>query len=215
MNPRVLALVVGVLTSPAAVLAQAQSTEDTPFQVRYAVNLNIGDSIVNITNSGASSTTSAPNQNGNICANVYAFLPNEQISSCCSCSVSPNGLVSLSVKKDLASKSITGITPHSIVIKLLATRAGSTASTCTPVTATTAGTENNLLVPGMVAYGTTIHNLPQATKNDPYTYTVSETKFTHATLSSAELTSLTTLCSFILANGSGFGLCTCGPATQQ
>jgi hypothetical protein len=63
MNPRALALVVGVLTFPGAVLAQAQSTEDGPFQVRFAVNLNIADSIVNITNSGASSTIPALSAN--------------------------------------------------------------------------------------------------------------------------------------------------------
>jgi hypothetical protein len=212
MNRCALAVVVAVLTSPAAVLAQAQ---DTPFQVRHAVNLNIGDSIVNITNSGASSTTSFPFQNGNICANVYVFRPNEQIVSCCSCFVSPNGLVSLSAKQDLTGNPLFGAPPNSVVIKLLATKAGGTADSCTPLTAATAGTGNNVPVPGMVAYGTTLRTVLPATPISPATYMVSETKFTPATLSNAELGSLTTLCGMIVGNGSGSGQCTCGPAAQQ
>jgi hypothetical protein len=217
MNPRALALVVGVLTFPGAVLAQAQSTEDGPFQVRFAVNLNIADSIVNITNSGASSTIPATsfNHDGNICANVYVFLPNEQISSCCSCFVSPNGLISLSVKQDLISNLLVPPSPNSVVIKLLATKAGSTASSCTPVTAALAGTANNVLVSGMVAYGTTLRTVLPATKKDPATYTVTETRFAQPTLSSAELTGITNLCGFIVGNGSGAGVCNCGEAAQQ
>ena len=72
-------------------------TMDTPFQVRYASNLNIGDSVVNITNSGATGAglaagTSAATT-GAICVNVYAFSPDEQMISCCSCPVTPNGLI--------------------------------------------------------------------------------------------------------------------------
>jgi hypothetical protein len=203
------------LSLPTAILAQV--TEDTPFQVRYAANLNIGDSIVNITNSGASSTTPFTNnmmpQDGNICANVYVFLPNEQIAACCSCFVSPNGLLSLSVKNDLINNPLIPIpAPTSVVIKLLATKAGSAPSTCTNAAAL-AGTSGNGTVSGMVAYGTTLHAILDSKKTP--TYTVTETKFTQATLSSAELKTLTTFCSVIIGNGSGLGVCGCGAATQQ
>jgi hypothetical protein len=39
------------------------------------------------------------------------------------------------------------------------------------------------------------------------TYGVTETAFTPATLSAAELTRITSLCGFIQSNGSGFGIC--------
>src|SRR3954469_13666401 len=77
-------------------------TLDGPYQVRYASNLNVGDSVINITNSGArgaglnSGTTASVT--GAICANVYVFSPDEQMISCCSCPVTPNGLVSLSAR---------------------------------------------------------------------------------------------------------------------
>src|ERR1700683_4732062 len=113
------------VTMAAAVAAHGQSVADSPYQVRYASNLNIGDSVINLTNTGAGgaglgSGTSA-SITGSICVNVYAFDPTEEIVSCCSCPVTPNGLVSLDVQKDLISNPVFPRTPSSIVIKLLAT----------------------------------------------------------------------------------------------
>jgi hypothetical protein len=217
MSSQAYAILAAVVLVPAATIAQqpppTQIAEDAPFQIRYAANLNIGDSIVNITNSGASSTTPATSQNGNICANVYVFLPNENIMSCCSCFVSPNGLLSLSVNNDLTKNGLLPVKPNSVVIKLLATLAGNDASSCTTSTAANAAGPNNPAVPGMVAYGTTLHAILDGKK--PLQYTVTETKFTPATLSSAEATSLRNLCGFIVLNGSGFGICGCGAAAQQ
>src|SRR6266567_389019 len=113
-----------------AVVAFAQNpiTADSPFQVRYAANLQAGESFIDITNSGANG---APllgpgfgGAAGNICVNVYAFSPDEQMISCCSCLVTPNGLVHVTANNDLVSNTLTGIRPNSIVIKLVATSTG-------------------------------------------------------------------------------------------
>lgn len=170
------------------------------FFVRYAANLAVGDSVVDITNTGASSTTPFPTQDGNICANVYAFSPDEQLISCCSCPVTPNGLASLSARNDLISNTLTPGTPTSIVIKLLAT-AGPTCN------AATAGIGANAFVPGMAAWGTSIHSLPVTPGSPATTFGMTETPFIMGTLSPAELTRITTLCGFIQSNGSGFGIC--------
>lgn len=174
---------------------------DSPYQVRYASNLNIGDSVVNITNSGArgadlqAGTTASIT--GAICANVYAFSPDEQMIACCSCPVTPNGLVSLSAQRDLISNTLTPAVPTSITIKLLATVpvGGSCNNSAAGVVAAT-------LTPGMLAWGTTIHAGPTAG-----VYETTETPFSPATLSAGERFRLGTLCNFILANGSGFGVC--------
>ena len=172
---------------------------DGPFKIGFSSNLNIGDSVLNVTNSGASSTTALPNQNGNICANVYTYSPDEQLISCCSCLVTPNALVSLSANSDLVSNTLTPAHPTSIVIKLLGS-AGSSAASCN---ASSVGTGTNLLTTGLVAWFTTIHANPST----PVTFTASRTAFTDATLSAAELVRMTSLCGFIQANGSGFGIC--------
>jgi hypothetical protein len=184
-----------------SVAAFAQGA-DTPFQVRYASNLPIGDSVVNATNTGASSTVAFPTQNGNICMNVYTFSPDEQLISCCTCPITPDGLVSLSARNDLISNTLTPGVPTSIVIKLLGSLQGT--GTCN---AATVGTGANVLATGLAAWGTTIHALPVTPGSPATTYGVTETAFTPSTLSAAELTRITTLCGFIQTNGSGFGIC--------
>ena len=183
-------------------LAQPNTTEDHFFQVRYASNLNVGDSVINITNSGArgaglAAGTSAATT-GAICVNVYAFSPDEQMISCCSCPVTPNGLVSLSARQDLISNTLTPAVPTSIVVKLLAT--APVGGSCASSAATPSDSEFSL---GMLAYGTTVHAAAVA-GGDP---AVTETKFAPAFLSRGELGRLQSLCTFINANGSGFGIC--------
>jgi len=181
--------------------ASASIFVGNPFQVHSASNLAIGDSVVNITDTGTSSTTAFPTQNGNICVNVYTFSPDEQLISCCSCPVTPDGLDSLSARNDLISDTLTPGVPTSIVLKLLA-------STGAPAcNASTVGTGANVLATGLAAWGTTIHALPVTPGSPATTYGVTETAFRPSTLSAAELTRITTLCGFIQTNGSGFGIC--------
>ena len=205
MNYRLPLVFATTLLSSMVAFGQAA---DTPFQVRYAANLAIGDSVVDFTNTGASSTVAFPTQNGNICVNVYAFSPDEQEVSCCTCLVTPNGLQSLSARNDLISNTLTPGVPTGIVIKLLASQGiagGATAvSQCN---AATVGTGANVLVPGLAAWGTTIHALPVTPGTPATTFGVTETPFTNATLSAAELVRITSLCGFAQTNGSGFGIC--------
>src|SRR4029079_13407187 len=91
----------------------------------------VGESLINITNYGGSSTTALPIQNGNLCVNTFTYSPDEQLISCCSCQVTPNGLNSLQVRADLASNTLTPIIPSSGVVKLLATRQS---GSCNPAT---------------------------------------------------------------------------------
>ena len=188
----------------ASIAAMAQSTVDTPFQVRYMSNLNNGDSVMNITNSGArgaglAAGTSA-STTGAICANVYAFSPDEQMISCCSCPVTPNGLVSLSAKNDLISNTLTPAVPTSIVVKVLGTApaGGSCANSAAQVETLTQAS-------GLISWATTVHAGAVAG-----TFAQTETAFAPATLSvgpGSELVRLGQLCTFIQANGSGFGIC--------
>jgi hypothetical protein len=67
---------------------------------------------------------------GRIRANLYAFDPAEEIVSCCSCLVPPNGLNALSVDEDLLSNTLTPGAVGSAVIALLAT--SPTGGNCNP-----------------------------------------------------------------------------------
>jgi hypothetical protein len=168
-------------------------SSDGAFQVLDPGHLDVGDSVVNITNAG---TLNGFDPVGRICANVYVFDPSEEMVSCCSCIITPNGLNSLSVRNDLISNTLTPGVPTAVVIKLLAS---------TPVGATCNASSPNAanLVRGMRAWGTNLHALPTT----PVTYGITEYPFSIGELSASELSKLTSFCAFIQANGSGFGIC--------
>src|SRR5262252_1657300 len=190
MHLRVPTLLIAAIALATAAFGQAiPGVPSDAFQVRYAANLNVGDSVINISNAGTQNT--AAGALTNICANVYTFSPDEQLVSCCSCVVTPNALVSLSVVSDLISNTLTPARPNSVVVKLVAT-AGTTCNASNVPVAN--------LAAGMVAWGTTLHTGPAGVA-------VTETGFKEKGLSAAELARITSFCGFIQANGSGFGIC--------
>jgi hypothetical protein len=163
------------------------------FQVSFESLLNVGDSFVNLTNAG---TQGGLDPAGNICVNVYVFDASEELISCCSCLVTPNGLNSFSARSDLISNTLTSAMPTSIVKKLVASTP--IGGICNPSSLTVAN-----LAAGLRAWDTRLHALPTS----PVTYGVTETAFSPATLSASELAGVTTLCAFIQGNGSGAGIC--------
>ena len=169
-----------------AVVAFGQAA-DTPFQVHDATNLQLGDPRITITNSGASSTVAFPNQNGKICANVYGFAATTgQLTSCCSCLIAPNALVSLSVWQNLLLDN-PFVSASALTVKLLSSTGTGNPPTCNPATV---GIGANVLVAGMLAWMTE----PQPSGFFSSPPEVVKTQFAPATLSAAELTSIDTQC---------------------
>ena len=193
----------------AGLAASAVVVVGNVYQVRYFSNLAAGDSLFNITNTGESLTVAAPVQNGNICVNIYSFTADEQLSNCCACPLTPNALAYNSARNDLVTNTLNPTNPTSLVVKLVASTgrlSGTGALICDAATVST-GSTNNVLTTGLAAWATTLHALPPIPGNPSSTYGLTETPFTAGTLSVSELARLTLLCSFIQANGSGFGIC--------
>jgi hypothetical protein len=203
----------------------ANNATDGAFQVKYASNLITGgDSVVNITNTGAFATNgngvgpAQNNINGSICVNIYTFAADEQEVACCSCLITPNALWSASVKTALLNSTLTPSFPNEVVIKLISTVPNQktvdtvTTQSCNPATIDTTNTVANpgttgggLLSAGLLAWGTTTHGFPTATGP---TFQVTETAFSMGTLTSAELNRDVQECQFIQILGSGqFGIC--------
>jgi hypothetical protein len=195
MNLRITSFALATIFVSSVAYAQAVGGPPDAFQISYASNLNIGDSVVNLVNAGTQSGTDPA---GRICANVYTFDPAEELISCCTCQVTPNGLNSLSALTDLISNTLTPGVPTSIVIKLVAT---------TPVAGVCNAGNGGIpflstqLAPGLRAWGTTLHANPAGG------YSVTENAFQLATLSASEDLKVTSYCNFIQADGSGFGIC--------
>jgi hypothetical protein len=201
-----------------ATVAFAQ--QDTGFQERYAANLNIGESYINVTNTGANGAPllgpglfGSNTATGNICVNVYAIDPNEELISCCSCLVTPDQTVNLGVNLDLTSQTLTGVAtiPTSVTVALVATLAGTggSGSSC-QFSAGIGGT----VVNGMAAWGTSLHGSGAYPGGAPYSTT--ETSFTPVSGSAggagSNLASLVGRCASIIGNGSNHGICiSCAP----
>lgn len=158
------------------------------FQIRYMSNLDKGDSVIDLSNSGV--TTTVAGSTSDICANVYTFAPDEQEISCCACLVTPNGLNSLSVQSDLVQTGLTSAMPASVVVKLVAT---------VPVGGSCNPGAPGATAFGLEAWGTTIHALPTT----PVSYQLAEGQFLAVSLATAELNRDVTECQFIQTLGSG------------
>jgi hypothetical protein len=184
--PKPLQILLAALLFATVAVAQIVNAPPDAFQVRYAANLFVGDSVVNLTNAGS---VGGFEPAGNICANVYVFAEDQQLVACCTCPLTPNHLKTLSIRNDLISNTLTPGVPIGVTVALLATNGACNAAV--PVG----------FVAGLRAWGTTIHMKPDAT------YGVTETAFLPAVLSESELLKLTSYCGFIQANGSGYGIC--------
>jgi hypothetical protein len=188
------------------------------FQVDYLPALvggGIAGGYIDISNDGALGADPFGPLSGNtgrICANVYVFTADEQESECCSCLVTPNALVRLTAA-DLIGNPGNGVTPTlGVVVKLLATIPGTTASA--PGTSTGPFTGSNCnaatpftaanFAPGLRAWATKFHT---NSTTSPATTSLTETTFSKEPLSTGELAKLTGLCQFLSGNQSGAGLC--------
>src|SRR6202050_4968517 len=111
-------VILAALVLAVTAFAQTPVTADASFQVGYAANLTIGESYINIVNTGANGASllgpGFGTQAGNMCINVYAFAPDEQEISCCSCLLTPNSVANLGVNRDLTSPTLTGVVPTSV-----------------------------------------------------------------------------------------------------
>jgi len=154
-------------------------TLDSPYQVRYAANLDIGESYVDIVNTGANGASlmgpGIGGPIGNICVNVYAILPDEEMDSCCSCLITPNQVMNLGVNRDILSNPATAAPVTSVTLKLVGTLPGTggVPTDCTNSAALLAG--GATVVGGYAAFGTTLHDPPHQIPGP--TYTVTETPF--------------------------------------
>ncbi|MFZ0939682.1 MAG: Ig-like domain-containing protein [Candidatus Sulfotelmatobacter sp.] len=143
------------------------------------------DATVQVTNVGMTG--------GPLCAMIYVFDARQEMSECCGCSISPDGIRTLSVQNDLTSHPATGITPQAGIIEIFPATS-TTNQSCDASNASPAGE--------LVAWGT--HVQLQATNAFVFT----ESPFDLVTLPSTESAVLQGLCGFLIANAPG--VCTCG-----
>lgn len=152
------------------------------------------DQTIRIINDGDSAAT--------IWASFYVFDDSQELQDCCSCPITPDGLLSESVNNQLVNFDFV-LTPkldYRGVIKIIAssTPAGGPSYT-------------NTLVAGLHGFATHVQSRANQTPFGPGPYSITETPLQDSNLTSSEKTMLETLCSYAQVLGSGFGVCTCTP----
>jgi hypothetical protein len=139
------------------------------------------DATVRVINNGVT--------NGNLWADYYVFDDSQELTECCSCVITPDGINSESVRNNLTATPLTGKIPTRGVIKILGAR--------------NPGAAGVVLSPGLDGFATHI----QATSAT--TYAVTEAPLLGEVLSAGEFALLQSLCEFsTLLSGSP---CTCTP----
>jgi hypothetical protein len=132
---------------------------------------------------------------GNVCAMIYVFDADQQLTECCGCVETHNGLRTISVRNNLTANPLTGVRSRNGVIKVIAANVNN--SPCDP-------TSNVRPIPNLRAWATHIQN-PVGTA-----YPITETEFSDSALGATELANLQAQCAFVNILGSGQGICSCG-----
>ena len=145
---------------------------------------NAPDATVRIINDGSTGA--------NLWASIYVFDDSEELTECCSCLVTPDGLLSESVNNNLTANPITGIKPTRGVIKVI------TSEVCGPTLGVVAS--------GLHAFATHVQKLNSG-------FALTEDPFADSNLSGSEELLLYQLC-YYDEELSGKP-CTCTPEDQD
>jgi hypothetical protein len=160
----------------------AVSAQDT-YRVTYFDNNGAAgapDAIVHVLNPGVAT--------GSLCATIYVWRNDQELSECCSCSITPNGLLTLRVSRLTNNPGDHAGNPVSGSIAIISDSACD-ATNPTPTA-------------DLRAWATHV-NFDTATGG----YDVTETEALDTPLSSGEQSEASSRCGFIRVNGSGAGRC--------
>ena len=156
-------------------------------KVDYFANANTSgapDGTARITNPGTAA--------GNVCASIFVFDANQELSECCSCVETPDGLNTLSVNTNLTGNPFTGVILTTGVVKFVST----------------------IPVAGACPLPTAVHPEPAirawVTHIQNGNYAETETGSQDATISAGEISRLAAECTAVKLDGSGHGVCSCG-----
>jgi len=179
------AAVIACLTFVSVGVASAQDV----FRINYFSNnfAPAPDATVRIDNPGLTY--------GNLCAMIYVFDADQQLTECCGCVETHNGLRTISVRNNLTANPLTGRRSVNGVIKIVSAAVNN--APCDP-------SANVTPRANLRSWVTHIQN-PVGTA-----YPITETESSDSTLGATELANLQAQCAFIGILGSGHGVCTCG-----
>jgi len=171
--------------------ALAQTENEDFFVTYYANNLAaaaVPDATLRIVNDGSS----AANSDSSLWASIYVFDDSQELTECCSCFVSADGLLSESVKNQLTASPLTSIKPPRGVIKVIS----SSVNAGGPRNDYPTSNFTNTPTPGLRGWATHIQSVANKNPFGPAPYSQTETELADANLSAGEESMLELLCKF-------------------
>jgi hypothetical protein len=158
--------------------ALAQGDNSVYFVTYYANNVAAApDATARFVNDGDTGT--------DLWASFYVFDDSQELTECCSCDISADGLLSESVKNELTANPLTGVKPPRGVIKVISSSvyAGGPNFTNTPAA-------------GLRGWATHIQSTANRYPYGPAPYSQTETAFSDSNLAAGEKSMLENLCMF-------------------
>jgi len=230
MVPKRCTLAILVTTIAVCLLSTgAWAQSEFTYGVTYFSNAHTAgapDATLRIVNPGTQGSQKIGLYNGTLCANIYVYDYREEPAECCSCRVTPNGELELSVNQLTANPTFFGQQNfmHRGDIKVVSAWPNPVTNLCTASSGPLAVTNGDPtggsgeIEYGLDAWITHIQRLTPAVGTSPGTFVETETGLTHShaeftsstdlvLIEQAELADLEEDCQFVSEAGSGAGLC--------
>jgi hypothetical protein len=183
-----IALLMGIASGTAAAQTITPTGDNSVYFVTYFSN-NVAaapDATVRFINDG--------DTGGNLWAAFYVFDDSEELTECCACVITPDGLLAESVKTELTANPLTGKVPTRGVIKV--------------ISSSSADPTNVVPTAGLRGWATHIQ------KSGASTYAITETTVADSNLVAKEQALLQNLCYYADFLLSGLP-CTCTPEDHE
>jgi hypothetical protein len=171
--------------------------QDNVFALSYFSNANTRgapDAVLRLVNDGTLSDASPA---GDLCASIYVFDSIEELSECCSCRITPNGILSLSVNTNLTHDLLTGKTLTRGIVKV--------------VSSTLSGGWCNA---GVMAPQSGIRGWITHVQRANRSFSITEEELTDSTYGSAEAADLAEDCTVLTELENSQGVCSCIDSNQ-
>lgn len=134
-------------------------------------------------------------------ASFYVYDDSQEMQACCSCGVTPDGLLSESVRRNLANNPLTGIPVSHGIIKIISSSVNASGPNFT-----------NTTMPGLRGWATHVQSVRNQYPYGPAGYSQTETALTASDLGLSDKTLQEELCFYIHLLGGGHqGVCNCTP----
>jgi hypothetical protein len=185
---------------------------DSIYALSYFSNAHVTgapDAALRLVNDGFVSDASPV---GDLCASIYVFDSSEEMNECCSCRVTPNGILSLSVNTNLTSNTLTQVSPKRGVIKVVSSYPFNINGIAKvgPSSPISGACDPTVVNPELGIKGWLTH----VQKGTGTGFGQTEEELTDSTLGQLEEFDLAEDCKVLGELGSGRGICTCTDSLQ-